>query len=173
MILEKPIMKVNVFRNASPCNNERNRVSCHSTSNEVCSSPCLLICRWHILVYSKAVDSVEGALWLSTQTPNINISYHKMFGEMRAPWLVGTSSLYFHKARASRHTSALLRYNARSLHHRYERAQSTIRYIKEIKKNRSASIVELDKHLRIFKNTREVGEVLTFGSCLSALLKCS
>ena len=52
---------------------------------------------------------------------------------MRAPWLVRTSSLYFHKVRAFRHTSALLRYNARSLHHRYERAQFTIHFIKEIK----------------------------------------
>ena len=52
-----------------------------------------------------------------------------MFREMHAPWLVRTSSLYFHKARALRHTSALLRYNARSLRHRYERAQFTIHYI--------------------------------------------
>ena len=47
---------------------------------------------------------------------------------MRAPWLVRTSSLYFHKARALRHTGA------RSLCHRYERAQFTILFIKEIKK---------------------------------------
>ena len=53
---------------------------------------------------------------------------------MRAPWLIRTSSLYFHKARALRHTGALLRYNARSLCHRYERAQFTILFIKEIKK---------------------------------------
>ena len=45
---------------------------------------------------------------------------------MRAPWLVRTSSLYFHKARALRHTGALLRYNARK--------QFTILFIKEIKK---------------------------------------
>ena len=37
-----------------------------------------------------------------------------MFGEMRTPSLVRTSSLYFHKARTLRHTSALLRYNASS-----------------------------------------------------------
>ena len=53
---------------------------------------------------------------------------------MRAPWLVRTSSLYFHKARALRHTGALLRYNARSPCHRYESAQFTILFIKEIKK---------------------------------------
>ena len=47
--------------------------------------------------------------------------------------MVGTSSLCFHKARALRHTSALLRYNASSLRHRYERAQFTIHFIKEIK----------------------------------------
>ena len=53
---------------------------------------------------------------------------------MRAPWLVRTSSLYFHKARALRHTSALLRYSTCSLRHRYERAQFTIPFLKEIKK---------------------------------------
>ena len=60
--------------------------------------------------------------------------FYKMLKEVRAPWLVRTSSLYFHKARALRHTSALLRYNARSLRHWYERAQFTIYFIKEIKK---------------------------------------
>ena len=84
---------------------------------------------------------------------------------MRAPWLVRTSSLYFHKARALRHTSALLRYNARSLRHRYERAQFTIHFIKEIKKTCSSSIAEFYKHAGIFKNTREVQEALAFGSC--------
>ena len=43
---------------------------------------------------------------------------------MRAPWLVRTSALYFRKARALRHTSALLRYNARNLCHQNERAQT-------------------------------------------------
>ena len=43
---------------------------------------------------------------------------------MRASRLVRTSSLYFHKARALRHTSALLRYNARHLCHQNERAQT-------------------------------------------------
>ena len=38
------------------------------------------------------------------------------------------------KDRALRHTSALLRYNARRLRHRYERAHFTIHFIKEIKK---------------------------------------
>ena len=47
---------------------------------------------------------------------------------MRAPWLVRTSSLYFHRARALRHTSALLRYKARSLCHRYERTQFMINF---------------------------------------------
>ena len=70
--------------------------------------------------------------------------------------MVRTSSLYFLKARALRHTSALLRYNARSLRHWYERAQFTIHFIKEIKKTCSSSIVELYKHFGIFKNTREV-----------------
>ena len=70
--------------------------------------------------------------------------------------MVRKSSLYFLKARALRHTSALLRYNARSLRHWYERAQFTIHFIKEIKKTCSSSIVELYKHFGIFKNTREV-----------------
>ena len=52
------------------------------------------------------------------------IMYYKMFREMRASWLVRTSSLYFRKARALRHTSALLRYNARNLCHQNERAQT-------------------------------------------------
>ena len=43
---------------------------------------------------------------------------------MRASWLVRTSSLYFRKARTLRHTSALLRYNARNLCHQNERAQT-------------------------------------------------
>ena len=61
---------------------------------------------------------------------------------MRAQWLVRTSTLYLHKAHGLRHTSALLRYNARSLRHRYERAQFTIHFTKE-KKTCSSSIVEL------------------------------
>ena len=36
------------------------------------------------------------------------------------------------KARALRQTSALSRYNARSIHHQCERAQFTIHFIKEI-----------------------------------------
>ena len=35
-----------------------------------------------------------------------------MLREMHAPWLVRTGSLYFHKACALHHTSALLRYSA-------------------------------------------------------------
>ena len=71
---------------------------------------------------------------------------------MRVPWLVGTSSLCFHKARALRHTSALLRDNASSLRHRYERAIHDTFY-KINKKPCSSSIVEIYKHLWIFKNT--------------------
>ena len=74
--------------------------------------------------YSKDSDWLIGTC---------SIRVYKMFREMRAPWSVRTSSLYFHKARALRHTNALLRYNARSLRHRYERAQFAI-HIKEIKK---------------------------------------
>ena len=59
--------------------------------------------------------------------------YYKMFREMRAAWLVRTSSFYFHKARTLRHTSALLKYNSRSLRHRNERAQFIIPIMKEIK----------------------------------------
>ena len=44
---------------------------------------------------------------------------------------------------------------------------------KKFKKTCSSSIVELYEHLRTFKNTREVREALSFGSCLSALLSCS
>ena len=68
---------------------------------------------------------------------------------MREPWLVRTSSLYFHRARALRHTSALLRYNARSLRHRYEHAILDTFY-KRNKKTCSWSIVELYKHLKFF-----------------------
>ena len=96
-----------------------------------------------------------------------------MFSEMRAPWLVKTSSSYFHKARALRHTSSVLRYNARkpmspvqarAIHGTlYERNRNTC----------SSSIVEFYKHLGIFRNTREVPEALAFGSYFSALLYCS
>ena len=48
--------------------------------------------------------------------------------------MVRTSSLYFHKARALRLTSALLSYSVRSQRHRYECTQFTIRFLKEIKK---------------------------------------
>ena len=44
-----------------------------------------------------------------------------------------TSELYY-KARVLRLTSALFRYSARSLRHRYERTQFTIRFIEEIEK---------------------------------------
>ena len=93
--------------------------------------------------------------------------FYKMLKEVRAPWLVRTSSLYLLKARALRHTSALLRYNARSLRHWYDI------FYERNKKTCSSSIVELYKHLGIFKNTREVREALTLGSCFSALLSCS
>ena len=92
---------------------------------------------------------------------------------MRTPWLVRTSLLHFHKAHALRHTSALLRYNPRSLRHRYERAQFTIYFIKQIKRPCSSSIIELYKYLGISKNTLEVREALAFGPCISILLSCS
>ena len=79
--------------------------------------------------------------------------YYEMFREMSALRLVMTSSLYFHKARALRHTSALLRYNACSLRHRYERAKFTIHFIKEIKNLVPRALLSY-KHLGIFKNTR-------------------
>ena len=87
----------------------------------------------------------------------MTIRYYKVFREMRALWLIWTSSSYFHNARALRHTSALFRYNARSLRHRYECAQFTIHFIKERNK-----LVP-----------RAVREALAFGSCFSALLSCS
>ena len=92
---------------------------------------------------------------------------------MRAPSLVRTTPLYFHKARALHHKIALLRYNARSLRHQYERAPFTIYFIKEIEKTCFSSIVELYKHLGIFKNTREVREAPAFDPCFSALLSWS
>ena len=96
-------------------------------------------------------------------------SYYKMFREVRAPWLVRTSSLYFYKARTLSHKSAMLRYNARSLRYPSERAQFTIHFTKRNKKICSSSIVELYKHLRIFKNTQGVRK----GECFSALFSCS
>ena len=92
---------------------------------------------------------------------------------MRAPSLVRTSSLYFHKAHALHHKIALLRYNASSLRHQYERAPFTIYFIKEIEKTCFSSIVELYKHLGIFKNIREVREAPAFDPCFSALLSWS
>ena len=44
---------------------------------------------------------------------------------------------------------------------------------KEIKKTVSSSIVELYKHLGIFKNTREVRKSTSRGRILFALLECS
>ena len=80
-----------------------------------------------------------------------HIMVYKMFSEMRAPWLVKTSSSYFHKARALRHTSSVLRYNARkptspvqarAIHGTlYERNRNSC----------SSSIVEFYKHLGIFR----------------------
>ena len=86
---------------------------------------------------------ISSAIWF----------YYEMFREMSALRLVITRSLYFHKARALRHTSALLRYNACSLRHRYERAEFTIHFIKEIK-NLVPRALSSYKHLGIFKNTR-------------------
>ena len=100
------------------------------------------------------------------------IGLYMMFREMLELWLVRTSSLYFHKSRALHHMSALLRYSACSLHHQCERMQFTIYFIKEIKKTCSSSIVDLYKHLRIFRNTWEVQEALTFGLYFSTLPSC-
>ena len=86
---------------------------------------------------------ISSAIWF----------YYEMFREMSALRLVMTSSLYFHKTRALRHTSALLRYNACSLRHRYERAKFTIHFIKEIKNLVPRALLSY-KHLGIFKNTR-------------------
>ena len=79
---------------------------------------------------------------------------------MRAPWLVKTSSSYFHKARALRHMSSVLRYNARkptspvqarAIHGTlYERNRNTC----------SSSIVEFYKHLGIFmKHSRSARSI--------------
>ena len=65
---------------------------------------------------------------------DIYIFIYKVFREMCMPWLVRTSSLYFHKASTLHHRSALLRYNACSLCHWYEHAQFTIHFIKEKEK---------------------------------------
>ena len=100
---------------------------------------------------------------------NFFCSYYKMFREVRAPWLVRTSSLYFYKARALSHKSALSRYNARSLRHRSERANFTIHFIKKNKKTCSSSIIELYKHSRVFKNTQGVRKSRAEGECFSAL----
>ena len=72
---------------------------------------------------------------------------------MRAPWLVRTSSLCFHNARALRHTSALLRHNARSLH-RYERAQLTIHFIKEIKQKKNLFLEQFEHYMNTWEFLR-------------------
>ena len=81
---------------------------------------------------------------------------YKMFREMRAPWLVRTSSLYFHKACALRHTSALLRYNAHSLRHRYECAQFTIYFITEIKQLLPRALLSSISTWEFLRRTRDV-----------------
>ena len=64
---------------------------------------------------------------------------------MRA--VIGQNELItFPEIRALRHTSAVLRYNTRSLRHRYERAQFTILFYERNKKTCSSSIVEWYKH---------------------------
>ena len=95
-------------------------------------------------------------------------SYYKMFGEIRAPCLVITSSIHFHKARALRHTSSLSRYNARSLRHQYERPQFTIHFIKAIKKLVPRTLLSC-KALGIFTNAREVREAFACGSRFSSI----
>ena len=89
--------------------------------------------------------------------------------EMCAPSSVRTTSLYFHKARTLRHTSALLRYHARSLRHRYERAQLTIHFVKEIKKLASRALLS---HVSAWKFLRTL-EKYEKHSCFSALRSCS
>lgn len=85
---------------------------------------------------------------------------------MRAPSLVRTSSLYFHKARALHHKIALLRCNARSLRHQHERAQFTIHFTKEIKRTCSSSTVELYK-LSLFRSAGSPAKLSP--NCLKSL----
>ena len=93
--------------------------------------------RWTIQVNCLKIDQPSKILFYlsSIESSVFYIFLNKMFKEMRAAWLVRTSPLYSHKARDLRHTSALLRYNTRSLRHQYERALFTIPFTKEIKKN--------------------------------------
>ena len=64
----------------------------------------------------------------------------------------------FPKARALRHTCALLKYNARNLRHRYERAQFTIPFIKEIKNFFLRTLLNYLSTWEFFQNTRDVRE---------------
>ena len=77
----------------------------------------------------KRLDIVQFGGWRDSFSSALcSILSYKMFREIGAPWLVRTISLYFHNARALRHTSVLVRYNAHSLSHRYVRAQFTIHF---------------------------------------------
>ena len=71
---------------------------------------------------------------------------YKIFREIRAPWLIITSSSYFHKVRALRRTSVLSRYHARSLRHQYE---CNLRYITS-KQKKKEKICRLSSTLPSF-----------------------
>ena len=81
-----------------------------------------------------------------------------MFRETCVPWLVRISSLYLHKTSALHHTSALLRYNACSLCHRYGCLQYTVHFIKEIKRllpQALLSYISTCKFLRTLKKCKK------------------
>ena len=99
------------------------------------------VCGWDIAVRTSVTHSAAPRVPLFC-------SYHIL-----------TSSVIYYWTDARKLGIYLLN-NARSLRHRYERAQFTIHFIKEIKKTCFSSIVELYKHLGTFKNTREVREAL-------------
>ena len=107
-------------------------------NNKKRSLVCALFC---CKVRRKGMGHKRSALLLIKTNYMSKANNNVVSREMCAPWLVRTTSLYFHKARTLRHTSALLRYNARSLRHRYERAQLTIHFVKEIKKLASRALL--------------------------------
>ena len=82
-------------------------------------------------------------------------------------------SLFFHKARALRHTSEL-RYNARSLRHRYERAQFTIHFTNEVKKlvpRALLSFISTWKFLRTLEKCKKHSPSTRASPHLSRVLK--
>ena len=89
--------------------------------------------------------------------------------------LARMSSLFFHKARALRHTSAL-RYNARSPRHRYERAQFTIHFTNEVKKlvpRALLSYISTWKFLRTLEKCKKHSPSARASPHLSRVLKNS